>query len=253
MIQMTLIQIDNYGPWTVTPRPRNESDLQILQAELYADLQRQIAMKKGLVFYTRFDNLLAITNGLNHEDHLRIQRSIKNRYPFTIIMGVGAAETPHEAQKKATMALQKEGGAQSSERKQILAVDSLVDPEDSFVQVAHIDINSVTETLTDIESAFDTNFMVNKAQHYLMTKLIKKGALLFFIGGDNFMAPCNGLSEQEIEDILVEINDEIEIGLKAGIGRGRNAEDAAYMADLGLEEIRDHNNDMWTYVIEKEY
>ena len=30
MIQMTLIQIDNYGPWTVTPRPRNESDLQIL-------------------------------------------------------------------------------------------------------------------------------------------------------------------------------------------------------------------------------
>ena len=31
MIQMTLIQIDNYGPWTVTPRPRTESDLQIVQ------------------------------------------------------------------------------------------------------------------------------------------------------------------------------------------------------------------------------
>ena len=53
---MTLIQIDNYGPWTVTPRPRNESDLQILQAELYADLERQFANKKGLVFFTRFDN-----------------------------------------------------------------------------------------------------------------------------------------------------------------------------------------------------
>ena len=83
--------------------------------------------------------------------------------------------------------------------------------------------------------------------------LIKKGALLFFIGGDNFMAPCNGLSEKEIEDILVEINDEIGIGLKAGIGVGRNMEDAAYMADLGLEEIRDHDNGMWTWVIEKEY
>ena len=46
MIQMTLIQIDNYGPWTVTPRPRTESDLQILQAELFADVQRQIAAKK---------------------------------------------------------------------------------------------------------------------------------------------------------------------------------------------------------------
>ena len=249
MIQMTLIQIDNYGPWTVTPRPRTESDLQILQAELYADLQRQIAAKKGLVFYTRFDNLLAITNGLNREDHLRIQRSIKNRYPITISMGVGAAETPHEAQKLATMVLQKEGGAQSSDRKEILAIDSLVDPEDSFVQIAHIDINSVTDTLTDIESAFDTSFMVNKTQHYLMTKLVRKGALLFFIGGDNFMSPCNGLSEQELQDILIEIDEEIEIGLKAGIGRSDNAEDAAYMADIGLEEIRDKNNELWTQVI----
>ncbi len=61
------------------------------------------------------------------------------------------------------------------------------------------------------------------------------------------------LSMEEIEDILVEINDEIGIGLKAGIGVGRNMEDAAYMADLGLEEIRDHDNGMWTWVIEKEY
>ena len=37
MIQMTLIQIDNYGPWTVTPKPRTESDLQMLQASLFAD------------------------------------------------------------------------------------------------------------------------------------------------------------------------------------------------------------------------
>ena len=169
MIQMTLIQIDNYGPWTVTPRPRNESDLQILQAELYADLERQFANKKGLVFFTRFDNLLAVTNGIDEEDHLRIQRSIRNRYPITISMGVGAAETPHEAQKLATIALQKEGGAQSSKRKEILAIDSLAPAdENNLVQAAHIDINSVTETLTDIESAFDTNFMVNKAQHFLM-------------------------------------------------------------------------------------
>ena len=251
MIQMTLIQIDNYGPWTVTPKPRNESDLQILQAELFADIQKQFATKKGLVFFTRFDNMLAITNGINEEDHLRIQRSIKNRYPVTISMGVGAAETPHEAQKLATVALQKEGGAQSSDRKEILAIDSLVDEDSGYVQVAHIDINSVTETLTDVESAFDTSFMVNKAQHYLMTKLIKKGALLFFIGGDNFMSPCNGLSEKEIEEILMEINDEIGIGLKAGIGRGRNAEDAAYMADIGLENIRAGNNVKWTEVIEK--
>ena len=253
MIQMTLIQIDNYGPWTVTPRPRNESDLQILQSELFADVQRQIAMKKGLVFFTRFDNMLAITNGLNEEDHLRIQRSIRNRYPITISMGVGAAETPHEAQKLATIALQEKGGAQQSERREILAIDSLVKEEDSFVQVAHVDINSVTETLTDKKSAFDTSFMVNKAQHYLMTKLIKKGALIFFIGGDNYMCPCNGMDSDEITEILKEIDEEIGITLKAGIGRGLNAEDAAYMADIGLEKIRENGNVDWINIVEKEY
>ena len=252
MIQMTLIQIDNYGPWTVTPRPRTESDLQILQAELFADVQRLIAAKKGLVFFTRFDNLLAVTNGLNEEDHMRIQRSIRNRYPITISMGVGAAETAHEAQRLATIALQKEGGAQSSGRKEILAINNLIEnPEDSFVQAAHIDINSVTETLTDIESAFDTSFMVNKAQHYLMTKLREKGALLFFIGGDNFMSPCNGLSEDDLTQILKEIDEEIGIGLKAGIGRADNMEDAAYMADIGLEIIRAGNNKDWIHVIEE--
>ncbi len=251
MIQMTLIQIDNYGPWTVTPNPRSESDLQILQAELYADIQRQFAMKKGLVFFTRFDNMLAVTNGINAEDHRRIQRSIRNRYPITISMGVGTAKTPYEAQKIASEVLQTKGGAQSEDRKEILAIDSLVDEENSFVQIAHIDINGVTESLTDIIPAFDTNFLVNKAQHYLMTKLIDKGALLFFIGGDNFMSPCNNLKAKELLEIFEEIDDEIEIALKAGVGKGTNAEDAAYMADLGLEEIRDGTTEELVYVLEK--
>ncbi|MDR1722012.1 MAG: GTP cyclohydrolase IIa [Methanobrevibacter sp.] len=252
MIQMTLIQIDNYGPWTVTPTPRTESDLQILQAELFADVQRQFATKKGLVFFTRFDNMLAVTNGINREDHFRIQRSIRNRYPITISMGVGSGKTPYEAQKLATEALQQNGGAQSEERKEILAIDSLVDEEDSYVQMAHIDINGVTESLTDIIPAYDTNFLVNKAQHYLMTKLIQKGALLFFIGGDNFMSPCNGLSPQELTEIIEEIEEEIGIAHKAGVGRSDNAEDSAYLADLGLEVIREGNNEEVVYVLESE-
>lgn len=251
MIQLTLIQIDNYGPWTVTPKPRTESDLQILQAELYADVQRQFAAKKGLVFFTRFDNMLAITNGINEEDHLRIQRSIRNRYPITISMGVGTAETPYEAQKIATEVLQIKGGAQDKNRTEILAIDSLVSEEDSIVQVAHIDINGVTESLTDIQPAFDTNFLVNKAQHYLMTKLIKKGALLFFIGGDNFMSPCNELCPKELLSLLEEIDDEIDIALKAGVGQSDNAEDAAYLADLALEEIRDGTTEEMVYVMDK--
>ncbi len=235
---MTLIQIDNYGPWTVTPTPRAEADLQILQSELYADLQRQFAAKGGLVFFTRFDNMLAVTNGVDMEDHIRIQKSIGNRYPVTVSMGVGAAETPYDAQRKATNALQNYGGAQSEDRREVLAIDSMVKLDESFVQIAHIDINGITDSLTDIIPAYDTSFIVNRVQHFLMKKLIERGSLLFFIGGDNFMSPCNGLEPQGLLKIIEEIEDEINIALKAGIGKAPTAEKAANLADLALEEIR---------------
>ena len=79
-----------------------------------------------------------------------------------------------EAQKKATIALQNHGGAQSEARKEVLCSDGFVTKENSLVQVAHIDINSITDTLTDIEPAYDTSFIVNKVQHYLMKKLLKQ-------------------------------------------------------------------------------
>ncbi len=43
-------------------------------------------------------------------------------------------------------------GLNLQKKKEILAIDSLAPAdEDNLVQAAHIDINSVTETLTDIE------------------------------------------------------------------------------------------------------
>ena len=118
--------------------------------------------------------MLAVTNGVDMEDHLRIQKSIGNRYPITISMGVGAAETPYEAQRKATNALQNYGGAQSEERTEVLAIDGLVKSDESFVQIAHIDINGITDSLTDIIPAYDTSFIVNRVQHFLMKKLIER-------------------------------------------------------------------------------
>jgi GTP cyclohydrolase IIa len=97
MIQVTLIQIDNYGPWTVTPGPRAEPDLQTLQSRLYGDLEREFGAHGAIVFFNRFDNLIAISNGMDYDDHLLIQQSIRNRYPITISMGVGTADTAYEA------------------------------------------------------------------------------------------------------------------------------------------------------------
>lgn len=238
MIQITLIQIDNYGPWTVTPRPRAESDLQTLQAELFADVERQFGSKKGLVFFNRFDNMIAISNGIDAESHKQIQRSIRNRYPFTVSMGIGTGENAYIAQKKASEALQNEGGAQCEDRKEILAIDSILEPNEGYVQIAHIDINGVTETLTDTIPAYDTSIIVTCTQFHLMNKLKEYGSLLFFIGGDNYMSPCNGIAKNELNKVIDEIKEEVGISLKAGVGKADNATRTANLADIALEDIR---------------
>ena len=83
--QVTHIQIDNYGPWTVTPEPCREVDLQTLQSRLYADLSQLLGNRDGYAFFTRFDNMVAVTNGIDMETHALVQESVGNRYPVATL------------------------------------------------------------------------------------------------------------------------------------------------------------------------
>lgn len=249
MIQVTLIQIDNYGPWTVTPGPRFEPDLQTLQSRLYGDIEREFGAHDCIVFFNRFDNLIAISNGMDYDDHKKIQESIRNRYPITISMGVGCAETAYEAQKIATKMIQEKGGAQSSERSEVLNIDSLVEEADSTVQIAHIDINDITNTLTDIETAYDTSLYVYNVLNELMIEFKKENGMCFFIGGDNYMAPSNNIDPEELRRLLEVVDKKTNVKLKAGIGIARTPGKAADLADIGLEEIRADNTDDSIFVL----
>ncbi|MBQ2635695.1 MAG: GTP cyclohydrolase IIa [Methanobrevibacter sp.] len=238
MIQITLIQIDNYGPWTVTPGPRFEPDLQTLQSRLYGDLEREFGARGGIVFFNRFDNLIAISNGINEEEHVKIQDSIRNRYPITISMGVAARENPLEAQKVATQMIQKGGGAQSKDRCEVLNIDSLAKEDESKVQIAHIDIDDITNTLTDVETAYDVSIVVYDVLIELMKELKEHNGLCFFIGGDNYMAPSNGITKNELREVLKKIGSTTGVTLKAGVGIAKKGGRAADLADIGLEDIR---------------
>ncbi|ABO35531.1 GTP cyclohydrolase IIa [Methanococcus maripaludis C5] len=251
MIQITVVQIDNYGPWTVTPNPRRESDLQALQSRLYCDMNLQFGAHRGLAFYTRFDNIIAITNGIDLETHKRIQNSVKNRYPFTVSMAVASAETAYGAQKLATKTIQEYGSAQDDVRKEVLDVANEF-VSNGYVQLAHVDINDITGKLTDLETAYDTYLSVQKTKLKLMEELKKYDSLGFFIGGDNFMCPCNGMSEKDFLCMFEDIKESCGIELKAGIGIGKTAEDASDLADIGLEVIREGKTDFQVYTLKQD-
>ncbi len=249
-IQISIAQLDNYGPWTVSPEPKPEAYLQMLQTRLFADLEGKFSYRNGLAFISRFDNNVIVSNGLSKEDHEDIQKEIRKDYPVTVSFGIGHAQNPIEAQKLASEALQGTGSSQSEERKEIISGETLDFPEDSLVQIAHIDVDDFTK-FTDGEPIYETHNMIQKVNLSLSEHLKPLNGMVFFTGGDNFMAPTNTLEPEEILKVLDDVEEDVGMRLKAGIGRSKNAVDAAYFASEGLHKIRDGSSEEKVVLMEE--
>lgn len=239
--QITLIQIDNYGPWTVTPEPRREVDLQTLQSRLYADLSQLIGNREGYVFFTRFDNMVAVTNGLSLSDHALVQESVGNRYPVTVSLSVATGTSPVQALHDATELLQDAGSAQDGSRREILD-GRTIDEEfrtDDDVQIAHFDVNDMTGNYTDEVNAFDSFIHIEQGYAELMRYMRRAhDSLSFFVGGDNVIAVCPNLDEEAYEDAIQHVEETVEVELKVGVGQGRVPQDAGMDAKHALETCR---------------
>jgi GTP cyclohydrolase IIa len=241
--QLTLVQIDNYGPWTVTPEPRSEMDLQVLQSRLFADVADFVGSRDGYAFVTRFDNLVAVTNGLDRAAHERLQTSVRNRYPVTVSLGMGRAETPAVALDEATAQVQAAGSAQDGDRREVLgfAADP-VPPAPDDVAVAHFDVDDATGEYTDRLNAYDSFVTIERALVSLMAYLRERhGGLAFFVGGDNIIATVPDLTPAEYQAALDHVANETDVSLKVGVGHGPTAADAGMAAKHALERCRHHN------------
>ncbi len=240
--QITLIQIDNYGPWTVTPNPRREVDLQTLQSRLYADLSQLFGMKKGYVFFSRFDNMIAVTNGIDLEYHALVQESVCNRYPVTISLSVAYDPQPANALGRATEQLQTTGSAQDSERMQVLTGDLIKENErtNKDIQIAHFDVNDATGKYTDKLNEYDAFIQIEHGYAELMKYMRKEHeSLSFFVGGDNVITVCSDLKEKDYENAIGHVQSEVDVELKVGIGNGKTSQEAGMLAKHALEKCRE--------------
>lgn len=245
--QVTLIQIDNYGPWTVTPEPRREVDLQTLQSRLYADLSQLFGNREGYVFFTRFDNMVAVTNGLDEGDHALIQESVGNRYPVTVSLSIAVDPSPAEALGEATNQLQDAGSAQDGGRTEILRGETLPESErtDADVQIAHFDVNDATGKYTDRMNEFDSFINIEQGYAEVMRYMRRAhDSLSFFVGGDNIIAICDAVDREGYADAIEHVRESVGVDLKVGVGRARSAQSAGMAAKHALETCRAENTDV---------
>lgn len=235
-IQVSLFQLDNYGPWTTSPQPKPEPDLQTLQARVYADLAEGVGSHGGYLFYGRFDNLLGVTNGLDTTAHRTLQEQIADGYPVTVSVGIGTGETPAAATTAASRRLQATGSAQAPGRRNVLTGETTATGP---VQVAHFDVVGVTEKYTDTENAYRTQMRMQETVFELSSYLYDAlGAMTHFVGGDNAIAVSRPVETAAYENALSHIAETTGLGLQVGIGEGSTAVAAGQVAKRSLEAAR---------------
>jgi len=238
-VQISLVQLDNYGPWTVTPSPRRETDLQSLQARLYADFAEFVGREDGYAFFDRFDNMIGVTNGIGRDGHERFQETVRNRYPVTVSIGVGAGRTPAGALGAATRQLQYAGSAQDPDRTESLGIDGTVDETDGSLSIAHFDVVDATTSYTDSRDADEVTTTMRRATLSLSTYLKEHhDSIARFVGGDNVIAVCPRLGTEAFARARDHVRDASDVDLRVGIGQGPTAYAAGRRAKLALEECR---------------
>lgn len=247
-VQLSIIRIDGYGPWTLTLGSDREARLQMLQARIYHDVQKHFAEKDCIVFFNRFDELFAVTNGLSALDHGLVLDAIKNDYKdLKLSVAIGRGPTAFEANRNAALArknsLQPPESASSPSLKDIFQKSEngeRIRNKDtkSMVQIFHIDVDGSTKVGLKY-SPYEVTLLVTKLYSRISDEFLKKNALTFFLGGDNFMVISNGVTRAQALGILQKVMRQGKVKLNCGIGRGRSGREAAKAATQALDRIRE--------------
>jgi len=234
MIQLTIIRIEGYGPWTVTLGSDREAQLQMLQAEIYHEVQQRFSEKNCIVFFNRFDEYFAITNGLDEIDHKAILRELSERFEdLKMSMAIGVGKTAFEANLDAFNARKKGKMFDNEARIFGNAVD-----QTETVQIMHIDVDS-SKKVSDNQSPYEITALVTTIYDRLVHEFLKLNSLTFFLGGDNFMVISNGVTKEKADSTIKKVTAGIEIKLNCGIGIGKTGRKAAEGATMALDTIRD--------------
>ena len=234
MIQLTIIKINDYGPWTLTLGSDREHELQMLQASLYKEIQKLFSEKNSLVFLNRSDEFFALTNGITLDDHIEIQKNLESSFNLKLSMAIGFAETPFDANlkaydgKKLQMFLNKEHNIYGF----------LNGKKDEKVTILHLDVDNITSMLKTM-SPYEISSSIFGLYSKMSEFFLNKKALTFFIGGDNFMVVTNENAKQMAREFLDILKKEQGITLNCGIGTGTSPREAAKLATKSLDTIRE--------------
>ena len=234
MIQLSILKITEYGPWTLTLGSDREHELQMLQASFYKQVQQLFSAKNCLVFLNKSDEFFVVSNGLTLDDHVEIQKSLKKLFEISLTISIGYGNTPFEANLKAYDG--KQNNVILNEEHNIFG---FIDNQLEFnVSIMHLDVDDLKSKRKD-NSPYEISLKVFELYSKIAKYFIEKNSLTFFLGGDNYMVVASNDAKNSIQNFIDMIKNNDKITLNCGIGNAQTSRDAVKLATKSLDTIRE--------------
>ncbi len=234
MIQLSILKITEYGPWTLTLGSDREHELQMLQASIYKEVQKLFSEKNCIVFLNRSDEFFVVSNGLDLDDHIQIQKILEKLFEVGLTISIGYGNSPFKANLKAY---------EGKKNKIILNTEHNIfgfvyDGVDSKVSIMHLDVDNLTSK-RKTDSPYEITFIIFGLYSKMSKYFLEKNSLTFFMGGDNFMIISNDEAKQSVQDFINIVKNDDEILLNCGIGNANTGREAVKLATKSLDTIRE--------------
>jgi len=234
MIQLSILKITEYGPWTLTLGSDREHELQMFQASLYKQLQQLFSAKNCLVFLNKSDEFFVVSNGLTLDDHIEIQKSLKELFKIHLTISIGFGESPFEANLKAH-----DGRKNNVILNEEHNIFGFIDNKSEFnVSIIHLDVDDLNSQRKD-NSPYEISVKIFDLYLKITKYFIQKNSLTFFMGGDNYMVVASNDAKNSVQSFIDIIKNNDNISLNCGIGNAQTSRDAVKLATKSLDTIRE--------------
>ena len=255
MIQLSILRINDYGPWTLTQGSDREHKLQMLQASLYGEVQRLFSERDCLAFHNRADEFFVASNALGLEGHIGIQGELMRRFDVRLTVSIGRGASPLEANRAADRAardglvLDREhlifgpagdggGGDTNNGGGGSGSSSSGSRPDPGSVSIMHLDVDSLAAR-RQTSSPYEISCMIFELYARMSRFFLERDSLAFFMGGDNFMVVAGAAAKESVRGFMDAVSGECGISLNCGIGNAPTARRAAALATRSLDTIRE--------------
>ena len=234
MIQLSILKISEYGPWTLTLGSDREHELQMLQASLYKEIQKLFSEKNSIVFLNRADEFFVVSNGLFLDDHIQIQKKLEKLFQIRLTISIGYGNSPFEANLKAY-----EGKKNEIILNKEHNIFGFVNGQSDFdVSIMHLDVDNLTSK-RQTDSPYEISSIIFDLYSKMSKFFLQKNSLTFFMGGDNFMVVASNDAKNSVQSFIDMIKNDDKISLNCGIGNGNTAREAIKLATKSLDTIRE--------------